>query len=75
MKKCVHKDFIRLYHCHDVTASTIVSVIKDTLLRLNLQLSQCIGQCYNTASNMASCKNEVKTQILQEEARALFTHC
>ena len=62
----VHEDFIGLYHCPDVTAHTIVSVIKDTLLRLNLQSSRCRGQCYDGGSNMASSRKGVKTQILQE---------
>ena len=75
MKKCVHEDSVGLYHCPDVTAITIICVVKDTLLRLNLQLSQCRGQCYDAASNMAGCKNGVKTQILREEPCALFTHC
>ena len=75
MKKCVHEDFIGLYHCPDIIACTIVSVIKDSLLRLNLHLSQCRGQCSDAASNMAGCKNGIKTQILREEPRGLFTHC
>ena len=45
------------------------------MLRLNLQLSRCRGQCYDGGSNMAGCKSGVKAQILQMEPRALFTHC
>ena len=67
-----HEEFIALYQCTDITA---VAVLKDTLLRLNLQLSRCRGQCYGGGSNMAGSKNGVKAQILKEEPRALFTHC
>ena len=56
-------------------ANKIFSIVKDTLLRLNLCLSRCRGQCYDGASTMAGSKNGLKTQILQEEPRALFTHC
>lgn len=71
----VQENFIGLYLCPDITANTIVTVIKDTLLRLNLQISRCRGQCYDGGSNMAGSRNGVKSQILREEPRALFTHC
>ena len=45
------------------------------MMRFNLSLSQCRGQCYDGASIMAGSRNGVKTQILQEEPHALFTHC
>ena len=56
-------------------ADTIVSVVKDVLLRFNLDLSRCRGQCYDGASNMAGSRNGVKNQLLMLEPRALFTHC
>ena len=71
----VHEEFIGLYECANITADTIVKVLKDTLLRLNLQLSRCRGQYYDGGSNMAGSKNGVKAQILREEPQALFTHC
>ena len=71
----VHEEFIGLYQCPNITADTIVSVIQDTLLRLNLRISRCRGQCYDGGSNMAGSKNGVKSQILKQEPRALFTHC
>lgn len=71
----VHEEFMGLYQCPNITADTIVAVLQDTLLRLNLQLCRCRGQCYDGGSNMAGSKNEVKAQILKQEPRALFTHC
>ena len=47
----VHEEFIGLYLCPDIKSNTIVSVLKDVLLRLNLDLSQCRGQCYDGGSN------------------------
>jgi len=58
-----------------ITTDAIVAVMKDTLLRLNLRLSHCRGQCYDGGSNMTGSKNGVKAQILRDELRALFTHC
>jgi hypothetical protein len=29
----VHEDFLGLYHCPDIKADTVVSIVKDALLR------------------------------------------
>ena len=71
----VHEEFMDLYQCPDITANTLVTVLLDILLWFNLDLSRCHGQCYDGRSNMAGCRNGVKTQILAKEPRALFTHC
>ena len=71
----VHEECVGLYRCENIAANTIVKVLKDPLLRFNLQLFRCRGQCYDGGSNMAGSKNGVKAQILRDEPRALFTHC
>ena len=71
----VHEDFIGLYHILNASADTIVAVIKDTLIRMNLNLNRCRGQCYDGAGAMAGAHKGVATQISSEEPRALFTHC
>lgn len=71
----VHEDFVGFYHIPNVTADIIVAAIKDTLLRFNLNIARCRGQCYDGASNMSGSRNGVKTQILQLEGKALYTHC
>ena len=70
-----HEEFIGLHLVEDIKSDTIVAVIKNILLRLNLGLSRCRGQCYDGASNMTGKKNGVATQILKLEERALFIHC
>ena len=52
----VHEEFIGLYQCPNILANTIVARLQDVMLRLNLQLSRCHGQCYDGGSNMAGCK-------------------
>ena len=47
---------------------SLVQAIKDTLIRLNLPISDCRGQCYDGASNMSGCKNGVATQIIADES-------
>ena len=46
------KDFIRLYSLDAANAKTIVAVIKDVTLRMNSNLKNCRGQCYDSYSTM-----------------------
>ena len=71
----IKKDFFGLYQVPDITADTLVSAIKDTLIRINLSLKQCRGQCYDGASNMAGNLGSVAKKITNKEKRALFCHC
>ena len=71
----VHEDFIGLYNVPSISANVLTSVIKDALQRLNLCISKVRGQCYDGASNMSGIKSGVAKQILDEEKRAIFTHC
>ena len=48
---------------------------KDVLLRFNLILENCRGQCYDGASNMKGHLSGVSTQSLREEPHANYTHC
>ena len=70
-----HEDFVGMYVTASTDANSIVALIKDSLLRMNLSLAQCRGQCYDGAAVMQGCRNGVAVQILREEPRALFTHC
>ena len=58
-----------------ICADTLVAYIRDTLIRMNLSIQNCRGQCYDGASNMAGSKSGVAAQIKTEEPRAIFTHC
>lgn len=75
-----NEDVIGLYKI-DISASTIVQVIttivqviKDALIRMNLSLTKCRGQCYDGA-NMVERRNGVAKQLEELEPRALFIHC
>ena len=70
-----HEDFIGLYVTGSTNAQALVAIIKDTLLRLNLNLGNCRGQCYDGASTMSGLRNGVAKLILDEEPKALYTHC
>lgn len=53
----------------------MLKIIKDTLLRLNLKLEMCCGQCSDGASVMSGIMNGVAKCITDKEPRAIFTHC
>ena len=58
-----------------IESDKMVSILKDTLSRLNLPLSKVRGQCYDGANNMSGIRNGVATQICKEEPRAVYTQC
>ena len=69
-----HEDFIGSYNVDNIKAEdTLVAVIKDVLIRLNIPLSNARGQCYNGANNMYGIKNGVSNKILSENPKAFFT--
>ena len=70
-----HEDFIGLHDTPSANASNIVTIICDVLLRLCISLDDCRGQCYDRASVMQGVRNDVATQILQIQPKALYTHC
>ena len=71
----VNEEFVGLYAVPSIDSDTLVSIIKDTLLRFNLPLSKARGQCYDAAANMSGIRNGVAAQLRKEEARAVYTHC
>ena len=69
-----HESFIGLYEVDSITSDTLVSAIKDTLVRLNVKLTDCRGQCCDGASNMSGSRRSVAAQICGDEKKALYTH-
>ena len=71
----ISEDPIGLVSLPNTTADTIVSVIKDLLIRCILPLPLCRGQAYDGASAMQGRKKGVATQIREEVPAALPVHC
>lgn len=70
-----YEDFIGLHSLDEMNANMIVRVIKDVLLRMNISLQKCRGQCYDGCSTMTGEKSGVAKQIKDIQPKALFTHC
>lgn len=66
----VQEEFIGLCMVPSIDAATLTSVILDTLVRMNISLSKCRGQCYDGASNMSGAKKSVAANITKQEPRA-----
>jgi len=64
-----------MYIVDDISANTIVATIKDALVRMNLALSKCRGQCYDGASAMSGARSVVAKQFNEDENQAVFLHC
>ena len=47
------EDFIGLYEMANIDSASVPCEIKDMLLKMNLPISQCCGQCYDGATNMS----------------------
>ena len=70
-----HEELIGLHVVPNICADTLVACIRNVLIRMNLALKKCRGQCYDDASNMSGAKYEMPTQIKAEEPRTIFSHC
>ena len=71
----VHEEFLGLYHVPSIDALTLTTVSKDALVRMNLSMSKLRGQCYDGASTMRGARSGVAKRILDEEPKAVYTHC
>ena len=56
-------------------ANYIVRGLENVLLRLNLKLKKCRGQCYGGCSTMKGKNNGVVDQIKEKEPRILYNYC
>ena len=70
-----HEEFIGLRKVNTITAVELVAILKDVLLRMNLNITHCRGQCYDGAANMCGARNDIATQFSRGEPRAIFIHC
>jgi hypothetical protein len=71
----VREDCIGLVSVETTDSATLAAVIKDTLLRCNLDMNVLVGQGYDGASNMSGRIHGVATRISDEYPAALYVHC
>ena len=71
----VHEELIVFYSVESTPADNTMLKILDILLRLNLSINNCRGQCYDGASIMSGIPSGVATKVSSLKPRALYTHC
>jgi len=71
----VHETFTGFYETTSTTAATMFNITEDVLTGFALHLSDCRGQCFDGASNMAGNVTGLQRRIAEVEPRALFVHC
>ena len=69
------EDFIGIYNVDNIKADTLVTTIKDVLIRLHIPLPNARGQCYDGAKNVCGIKNGISIKILSEDPKVFFTNC
>ena len=57
----IHEDFISMHPLERTTADQVVAILKNALLRMNLNIQHACGQCYDGAATMAGEKTGVKS--------------
>ena len=71
----IHETPLELIQVPMTDAKTLADVIKDSLIRFALPISQCRGQAYDGAANMSGHISGVATRIQEIEPTAVFVHC
>ena len=67
-------DFKGFYQLENAKSDTIVHMIKEILIIMNLILRNCRGQTYNGTLNMAGKKSGVLTQVLVVQPKVVVIH-
>jgi hypothetical protein len=60
----VHEYFMGFYQTASTTAETLRKTIEDVLIRFQLDINKCRGQCYDGASNMSGHISGLQTLLL-----------
>ena len=71
----VYEDLIGLYKVPSIDAATLVATAKGALKDAGLPINKLHGQCYDRPAAMRGIRSGVAKRILDEEPRAVYTHC
>ena len=69
------EDFIGVYPLERTIAHQVVAILKNALLRINLNIQRARGQCYDGAATKAGEKTVVATQIKTINGKCFYTRC
>ena len=70
------EEFMEFVLCHATTGEALADVILDKIKNdWKLPLSQCRGQTYDGAGNMAGPQRGTAARIKEQSPKAVYTHC
>ena len=71
----IHENFVGFYEPPSADAATLYKTICDVLIRCEIDIADCRGQCFDGASTMSGVINGVQAKILSVSPSAYFVHC
>lgn len=57
------------------SAETLFCALNDALIRMALPWTDCRGQCYDGAANMAGCRSGLQTRVRDIQEEVMYIHC
>lgn len=71
----VHESFLGFYETPSTDSETLFKIVLDALLRFEIDIRKCRGQCYDGAFNMSGEITGLQTRIRELVLRAYYVHC
>ena len=71
----IEEIFFGLHETSITTRDALFTILKDVLLRMQLDINKCRGQCYDGAPNVSGHVAGLISKVLEQESRALYVHC
>ena len=71
----VHEDFAGFHSTSLTNADMLCTTLKDIVLRLDVGIENCRGQCYDGAANMSGKLSGVQARIVVLNSKAVHVHC
>ena len=71
----IYEYFVGFYKPPSTDATTLFKIICDVLIRSDLDIADCRGQCFDGAATMSGVINGVQAKFLSVAPTAYFVHC
>ena len=71
----IFEHFIGSYQTDRKDSASLFAILQDVLIRLNLSLADCRGQCYDGAASVSGEFSGLQKGLRDVEPRAVFVHC
>ena len=71
----IEEIFFGHYETSITTSDALFTILKDVLLRMQLDINKCRGQCCDAAANVSGHVAGLRSKVLEKEIRTLYVHC